>query len=227
MRMLTRKMAVELVPEDGTYTGSARMLFCDPEGSVDGKAIIRVSAGGNATVRIDVERYSIPAEYHNLLMAFLQGSKPEQAGGVRTTFHIGEINRFGSLEVTTAEGTFRADRALVGDLAECERCANASLLNGRTPYVHFAADGHDCGLVIFGAGDPDPAPDRKFGAAVFGVIGNRLVDSADEVNALIPWGLFAALSFASGSDVQAPWIELRGRGWELKRRLHRSEERRV
>jgi len=258
--MLTRKMAVELVPEDGTYTGSARMLFCDPEGSVDGKAIIRVSAGGNATVRIDVERYSIPAEYHNLLMAFLQGSKPEQAGGVRTTFHIGEINRFGSLEVTTAEGTFRADRALVGggqfrpfggndewfeavpyglelrvsdtcpeeiwcvplvgDLAEFERCANASLLNGRTPYVHFAADGHDCGLVIFGAGDPDPAPDRKFGAAVFGVIGNRLVDSADEVNALIPWGLFAALSFASGSDVQAPWIELRGRGWELKRRLH-------
>ncbi len=258
--MLTQKMMVELVPEDGTYTGSARMLFRDPEGSVDGKAIIGVSADGNATVRIAVERYSIPAEYHNLLMAFLQGSKPEQAGGVRTTFHIGEANRFGSLEVTTGEGTFRADRALVGggqfrpfggndewfeavpyglelrvsdayreeiwcvplvgDLTEFERCVNACLLNGRTPYIHFCADGHDCGLVIFHSGDAVSAPEPKFGAAVFGVIENRQASSADEVSALIPWGLFAALSFASGSDIQVPWIELRGRNGELARRLH-------
>ncbi|MGA9391164.1 MAG: hypothetical protein WBV69_12025 [Candidatus Sulfotelmatobacter sp.] len=258
--MLTRKMMVEHVPEDGTYSGSARMLFRDPEGSVDGKATIKLSADGHAIVRIDVDRYSIPAEYRNLLMAFLQGSKPEQAGGVRTTFHIGEANRFGSLEVTTAEGTFRADSALVGggqfrpfggddewfevvpyglellaadagpdeiwcaplfgDLAEYERCANACLMNGRTPYLHFVADGRNCGLVIFGSGDTVPVPDGKFGAAVFGVVGNRKANRPDEVSALIPWGLFAALSFASGSDIQAPWIELRGCNGELKRRFH-------
>jgi hypothetical protein len=259
-RMLTRTMMAELVPENGTYNGSARMLFRDPEGSIDGKATIRLSADGHATVRIDVERYSIPAEYHNFLMAFLQGSKTDQGGDARTTFRIGEANRFGSLEITTAEGTFRADRALVGDgefhpfggenewfeavpyglelrvvdgdpeeiwcaplfgeLAEFERCANACLLNGQTPYVHFSADGNDCGLVIFGSGGVAPASDRKFAAAVFGVIGNRQANSADEVSALIPWGLFAALSFASGCDTQVPWIELRDHNGELKRRLH-------
>jgi hypothetical protein len=253
-------MMAELVPEDGTYNGSARMLFRDPEGSVDGKATVRLSADGHATVRIDVERYSIPAEYHNLLMVFLQGSKAEQTGDVRTTFHIGEANRFGSVEVTTAEGTFRADRALVGggefrpfagedewfeavpyglellvadtdleemwcvplfgDLAEFERCANACLLNGRTPYIHFDADGHDCGLIIFGSGDAVPASDRKFSGAIFGIVGNRQASSPDEVSALIPWGLFAALSFASGCDIQVPWIELRGRNGELCRRFH-------
>jgi hypothetical protein len=258
--MLTRKMMVEHVPEDGTYSGSARMLFRDPEGSVDGKATIKLSAHGHAIVRIDVDRYSIPAEYRNLLMAFLQGSKPEQAGGVRTTFHIGEANRFGSLEVTTAEGTFRADSALVGggqfrpfggddewfeavpyglellaadtgpdeiwcaplfgDLAEYERCANACLMNGRTPYLHFGADGHNCGLVIFGSGDTVQVSDGKFSASVFGVVGNRKANRPDEVSALIPWGLFAALSFASGSDIHAPWIDLRGCNGELKRRFH-------
>lgn len=258
--MLTRKMMLELVPADGTYNGSARMLFQDPVGSVDGKATIRLSAHGHATVKIDVERYSIPAEYRNFLMAFLQGSKAEQASGAGTSFRIGEASRFGSLEVTTAEGLFRADRALVGggqfrpfagedewfeavpyglellaadtdpeetwraplfgDLAEFERCANACLLNGRTPYVHFAADGHDCGLVIFAPGDADTAPDWEFGAAVFGAVGNRRARSVDEVSALIPWGLFAALSFASGSDIEVPWIELRGQDGELRRRLH-------
>lgn len=257
--MLTRKMMAELVPEDGTYKGPARMLFQDPEGSVDGQATISLSADGHATVRIDVERYSIPAEYHNLLMAFLQGSKPEQAGGVRTTFHIVEANRFGSLEVTTAEGTFRADRALVGSsefrpfggedewfeavpyglelraaetdpeeiwcaplsgsLGEFEHCPNACFLDGRRPYVHFRADGLECGLFIFGSGDAVRA-DRNFSGAVFGIVGSRQANSPDEVSALIPWGLFAALSFASGCDIQVPWIELRGRNGELHRRLH-------
>lgn len=112
--MLTRKMMADLVPEDGTYKGSARMLFRDPDGGVEGLATVSLSADGHATVRIDVERYSVPAEYHNLLMAFLQGSRPQQAGGVRTTFHIGEASRFGRLEVMTPVGTFRADHALVG-----------------------------------------------------------------------------------------------------------------
>jgi len=257
--MLNRKTMLELIPEGRTYSGSARMLFRDPDGSIEGKATIKLAADGRATVRIDAERYSIPPEYHNFLMAFLQGSKAEQAGG-RTTFLIGDANRFGSLEVTTPEGVFCADRALVGagqfrpfggeeewfeavpyglelrasgtdskeiwcvplvgDLAEFEQCVNACLLCGRTPYIHFCADGHACGLSIFGPEETGPDPDRKMSAAAFGVVGNRKAKSADDVSALIPWGLFAALAFASGSDIQVPWIDLRTRNWELKCRFH-------
>ncbi len=255
--MLTREMMGELIPKDGTYKGSARMDFHHPDGSVCGTGTIKVSADGHATARIDVENYSIPAEYRGMLMGFLEGGEPESTGVGRTRIQIGGATKSGTLEIVTPEGTFRAARTLIsggtfrpfadgdewfevvpyglelvadtgaeeiwcapifGDLPEFERCANAGLLNG-TPYMQFDADGYDCGLVVFSPGGTAadvPGPS----AAVFGTVGNRRAGSTDEVSELIPWGLFAALSFASGTDILVPWLELRARDGKLKRRVH-------
>jgi hypothetical protein len=108
---------------------------------------------------------------------------------------------------------------LLGDLAEFRRCANACFLKERRPYMQFAADGNDCGLVVFSPSTTSAAG-REFSAALFGFIGDRKAGTPDEAAALVPWGLLAALSFAIGNDVQVPWVEIRSREGELARRIH-------
>src|SRR6202795_5328388 len=101
--MVSREKLKELVPESGIYEGSARMSFRDPDGSISGRGTIRLLPDGQIVVRIDVEQYSIPAEYHDFLMAFLQGSPAEHAVAGATSFRIGGIVKTGSLEVSTAD----------------------------------------------------------------------------------------------------------------------------
>lgn len=258
--MLNRAKFREFIPSGGTYKGAAQMSFQSPEGKIWGTGTVSPQPDGHVTVRIDVESYSIPPEYRDLLMPFLEGAPPETTPEGRTTFRIGakQKEKMGSLEIETSDGHFRSTRALVGQshfdifgatkpwlevipyglefsighidseeiwcmpliggLAEFQRCANACWIDGRIPYIHFRADDYDCGLVIF---DPkDEMQGLEYSAAVFGMIGNRPHGSAEEVSALIPWGLLAALDFASGSDVRAPWLELRAYDGTLQRRIH-------
>src|SRR5437773_6386583 len=256
--MLNRDNLRDFIPEDGIYKGSARMCFRAPEGEVWGAGTIRLAPDGDVTIRIDVERYSIPSEYRDFLMPFLQGAIPEPTGGGGTAFGIGGTQKMGSLEVKTAKMHFRASRALVsrshfdlcsnenawfevvpyglelsfgdtsyeaiwcipliGGLGEFQGCANACLINKQMPYMHFDADGHACGVLVFPP--MDESPDHEFSAVVFGEIGGRAHGTVDEISNLLPWGLFAALDFASGSDVRAPWLELRGHDGKFKRRVH-------
>lgn len=92
-----------------------------------------------------------------------------------------------------------------------------SVLN-RLPYVSFNADGDSCGLEILPA--TAASPYGAYTAAVFGVIGERPHGTVAEVQRLLPSGLIAILSFAAGSDIRAPWVELRSFDGRLQRRLH-------
>jgi hypothetical protein len=257
--MLSREKLRESIPEGGIYKGSAEISFCAPEGTVWGQATISVSSTGYVSVKVDIERYSIPDQYRDLLMPFLEGVAPERSATGTTTFRLGgrEKEMVGRLKVETPEGHFRASCVLVGqchfallgegnpwceviphdlefstgnsgpeeiwcmplfgDLSKFYGCANTCFIDGPMPYIHFSADGHDCGVQIFRV---DGTPDAECTAVAFGVVGNRADESAEEVNRLIPWGLFAALGFASGRDVRAPWIELRGEDGNLRRRIH-------
>ena len=256
--MLNRDNLRDFIPEDGTYKGVARISFRAPDGEVTGPGTIRVSPDGHVVVRVDVEQYSIPREYREFLMGFLQGDLPEPTGTGGTIFRIGGTHRTGTLEVKVSEHCFRSDRALVsrthgnfftnenawfevvpfglelsvdaahseaiwcmplfGSLSEFERCANACFVNEQTPYIHFDSDGHACGVLVFPP--MDESSDREFSAVIFGEIGGRAHGTLDEISNLLPWGVFAALDFASGSDVRAPWLELRGHDGKLKRRVH-------
>ncbi len=255
--MLDRAQLNDFIPADGIIKGAARLSFHAPDGEIQGAGTISLSPDARASVLVDVENYSIPPEYHNLLMAFLEGAPPEVSDG-RTTFRMGltQKEKTCEIEIETSEGSFRSPSALigqshfdmlggtnasidvlpfglefsvknagheevwcmplVGDLSEFRNCPNACWINGQIPYIHFTADGHDCGLVIF----KPSARAHEYSAAAFGIIGDRPHDNADQISALIPWGLLAALDFASGSDIHAPWIELRRQDGALKRRIH-------
>ncbi len=60
---------------------------------------------------------------------------------------------------------------LFGNLSEFRPCTNAYLITDRSPYIHFEADGYNCGLLVFGQADDSIS--TGFTAAVFGTIGDR------------------------------------------------------
>src|SRR5205823_8501140 len=67
---------------------------------------------------------------------------------------------------------------LFGALSEFELCASACWIASREPYIHFLADGYDCGIQIF-----DTSEDSASGqpvAVAFGIIGNRPHATPDE-----------------------------------------------
>ena len=244
------------MPEDGTYSGRAQVHFSDPDGVIAGIGNVTISPDGHVSVRIAVEEYEIPPEYHGMLLPFVDGT-PGTTMDKGTCFHIGGAGKRASFEVSTASGRFSADRALVGatqlmlgddgggwfelvpaaaefvvqsvddddmwcaplvgDLAEFERCSTASLIPGRIPYIHFTASGHSCGIHIFPAKD---VPNDGCAGVVFGPLGVRPHQTPQEIAALLPTGLHAALDFLSGSDVRTPWVEVRSREGELKTRFH-------
>lgn len=107
---------------------------------------------------------------------------------------------------------------LFGDLSEFQGTETACSIADHNPYISFEADGAPCGLEIF---DPDnQSSGNKCTGLIFGVVGDRPHQTADEVRRLLPAGLIAALSFASGSDISGPFMELRGLDGRLGRRVH-------
>jgi hypothetical protein len=247
----------QMVPDDAAYSGQGRITFHSPDGEVLGPVTVKVSSGGKVTVRVEIENYSIPQEYHGFLMPFLQGNIAEQNGAKTTFKHVG-AQAITAIDIAVPEGKFRGTRGLVsgshsgvfsnegawleivpsdlellpaedkreelwclplfGALSEFRACANACWMVGREPYLHFSADGYDCGIQIFESTDNSLSGEPS--AVAFGTIGNRPHATPDAVSALIPWGLFSALEFACGGDVGSPWIELRNYEGRLSRRVH-------
>ena len=107
---------------------------------------------------------------------------------------------------------------LFGNLSEFSGAETACSLVDRVPYIAFKADGAECGLRI--SVTTSSAPYDNFAGMAFGSIGAQPHHAADEVKDLLPGGLIAALSFATGSDIRAPWVELRSFDGRLGRRLH-------
>ncbi|HET9179196.1 MAG TPA: hypothetical protein VFQ24_12635 [Terriglobia bacterium] len=107
---------------------------------------------------------------------------------------------------------------LFGMLSEFQGVETASSIVDHAPYIPFVTDGSLCGLEIFAPAVKTPS--HECSGVAFGVIGNRPHDTADEIRNLLPSGLIAALSFASGSDINAPWLELRSIDGRLGRRVY-------
>lgn len=105
-----------------------------------------------------------------------------------------------------------------GNLSELRGAETASSIIDHTPYVSFEADGFACGLEILTPSDETTG--NECSGAIFGMIGNRPHNTADEVRSLLPSGLIAALNFATGSDINGPWMELRSFDGRLGRRVH-------
>ena len=107
---------------------------------------------------------------------------------------------------------------LYGNLGEFVGTETACHVADRAPYIPFRADGYECGVHIL---EKDAeTQENEFSGIAFGDIGPRPHQTVSEVTDLLPDGLIAALSFAAGSDISAPWIELRNFEGHLGRRLH-------
>jgi len=248
----------EFIPENRTYTGSATISFCAPDGEVSGPGTVTVGPNGSVTIAVTIEEHSIPSVYHDFLFPFLQGSVPKPIATGGTIFRDSGTQKITSLEVNTASGMFRAKRALVskthfnmsmtgdtlmevvpndlefipkeanpeemwcmplfGNLSEFIGTETACSLVDQVPYIAFKADGVECGLHIFEA--DSGAPNNDFSGIAFGNIGAQPHHTVNEVANLLPRGLIAALSFATGSDISAPWVELQSLEGHLGRRLH-------
>lgn len=107
---------------------------------------------------------------------------------------------------------------LFGKLSEFRGTEGASSIADQAQYIPFAADGSLCGLEILDP--PTKSASNECSGVVFGVIGNRPHDTAEQVRNLLPAGLMAALSFASGSDINSPYVELRSYEGRLGKRAH-------
>jgi hypothetical protein len=81
--MLSQYILREFVPADSIYAGPARVSFGSSKGEISGPGTIRLSPRGRVTMRVEVEDYTIPPEYHDLLMPFVQGSIPKRSGLAR------------------------------------------------------------------------------------------------------------------------------------------------
>ena len=107
---------------------------------------------------------------------------------------------------------------LRGNLNEFIGTETACLILNQVPYIAIEADGVQCGLHIC---EPDSsAPNSDFSGIAFGNIDARPHDTVSEVSDLLPGWLITALSFATGCDVSAPWVELQSFEGQLGRRLH-------
>lgn len=85
--------------------------------------------------------------------------------------------------------------------------------------ITFTANGLECGLQIF---DPDNKPSHPlatYDAIAFGEISGS-PGTLQETWDSVPRALLEALSFSLGSDVTAPWIELRADDGSLTRRYY-------
>lgn len=247
----------ELIPEDGIFTGSASVVFTAPDGEIAGPGTLTLLPDGHSTLRIDIERYAIPPEYHHFLMPFVRGEAPEPVGDRGTTFRDRGTQKIKSVHFETPYGVFRATRALIsksqfglfeeskswielvgndlefvagdiaseqmwcmplfGNLSEFRGSETLCSIADHVPFVAFVADGKACGVQIL---TPGESPYCGYSGIVFGEIGSKPSGSGDEARQLVPWGLIPAISFATGCDIRAPWVELRGTDGRLIRRLH-------
>src|SRR5712692_5804257 len=112
--MVSRWDLREFIPVDGIYTGSIRVSFAGPDGEVSGPGTLTLLPDGQATLRIHIEEYSIPPEYHGFLMLFLRGGLPEPVGKVGTTFR-GGTQTIARVELKTAEVAFQATQGLISN----------------------------------------------------------------------------------------------------------------
>jgi len=114
--MLNQLCSSASIPENGTYTGPARICFGSPKGEITGPGTIKLSADGHLRIRVEVEQYSIPAEYGGFLMPFVQGAIPKKSGTGVTTMGIGSsAQTIEAFELTSEHGKFQASRALVSN----------------------------------------------------------------------------------------------------------------
>jgi hypothetical protein len=114
--MLSHLSLRAYIPDDGTYHGPARICFASPKGEISGPGTIKLSPDGRVTMRVEVEKHSIPSDYHDFLMPFVQGAIPAKSGPGATTFGIGAgTQTIEFLELTTTNGHFQATRALVSN----------------------------------------------------------------------------------------------------------------
>ena len=247
----------ECIPPNGSTTGIARVSFEKPDGEVPGPAVVKITTDGHVTFQIQIENWSIPPEYHGFLLPFLEGETPGPGDNGKSVFVYRGTQRITKVEVDTAEGMFRANRALIGNthfqwpcnqntsitvvpndlqfirsagktpqiwciplfgaLSQFEGAETTCSVADHVPYISFSADGASCGLEVLRALGDSPA---SYTAVAFGVIGDRPTNTVSEVQELLPSGLFTALSFADGSDIRGPWIDLRSFDGCLQRRFH-------
>lgn len=106
---------------------------------------------------------------------------------------------------------------LFGKVDSFHGAETASSLPHREPYLSFHADGMPCGLRIL-HGQKDNAP--EFSAFAFGLVANKPTNTVTDIQELLPAGLLTVLSFAAGSDIHAPWVDLRTADGRLRGRFH-------
>jgi hypothetical protein len=211
---------------------------------------VTLQSDGHAETTIHIDEFSIPPEYHGFLMAFLQGETPvvhgasttyqignsqeitklevESDSGIfcasRGFISSSSYGQDTSITIAASDLAFAPREPvaadlwclpLVGSLAEFQREGTASSIADRMPYLAFEDQGTQCGLVIIPKDRGVP-----FSAIAFGDIGNRGHATPDDAVTLLPSGMISALSFAAGSDITAPYLELRSRDGRLARRLH-------
>jgi len=85
-------------------------------------------------------------------------------------------------------------------------------------YYPITADGRACGFQMFEAGHNPRHPLATYDAIAFGELRSS-VNTVDAVWEELPVGLQAALNFAIGADVLAPWIETRTEAGHIVRRF--------
>lgn len=93
-------------------------------------------------------------------------------------------------------------------------------------YISFSADGHACGVQIFGKEKSPKHALATYDAVAFGELCGS-TDTLEGIWAALPKGLQNALSFSIGADVMAPWIELRAEDGQLISRFFRRVGRRL
>lgn len=85
--------------------------------------------------------------------------------------------------------------------------------------IPFMVEGKLCGLHVITSPLQGESKLTAYGAVAFGdVLGP--CNNIDELHKWFPWELSTALRFATGSSIQAPWIETRSACGDLIRRFH-------
>ena len=90
---------------------------------------------------------------------------------------------------------------------------------GQRNIMTYSADGLNCGLQIFDPEERQSHPLAAYDAIAFGPVKDA-PETAEEAWDSVPRALLEAFSFAIGSDVVAPWVELRGDDGSLVKRFH-------
>jgi hypothetical protein len=106
---------------------------------------------------------------------------------------------------------------LIGDLNAFSGAETACSLVDHLPYISFSARGTPCGLYILASSEDQPSP---YAAVAFGMIGAQPAKTVSDILDLLPDGLISALSFAAGSNIRVPWVDLRTFTGQFHRRFH-------